>query len=64
MQPHQQRVLDEKEELDKKIQALSLFINDTTTFITLDESEQERLDAQIKIMRDYSEILGERIREF
>ena len=46
MQPHQQRVVDEKTELDKKAKALSEFIGNNPIFETLEPAEQERLKEQ------------------
>jgi hypothetical protein len=43
LQPHQQRVVDEKTELDTKATALSQFIGHSPIFGTLAPSEQERL---------------------
>lgn len=62
--PHQQRVIDEKTELDIKAKALSNFIGSNATFETLDPAEQERLKEQNDIMWQYSEILGARIAAF
>jgi hypothetical protein len=64
LQPHQQRVIDEKTELDKKATALSQFIGNSDIFPTLDEAEQERLREQNDVMWQYSEILGARIAAF
>ena len=64
MQPHQQRVVDEKAELDKKARDLSAFIGLNPIFETLDAAEQERLKEQNDIMWQYSEILGTRIAAF
>ena len=64
MQPHQQRVVDEKTELDKKATALSEFIGRNPIFETLDPVEQERLKEQCEVMCQYSEILGARIAAF
>lgn len=64
MQPHQQRVVDEKAELDKKANALSQFIGTNPVFESLDKAEQERLREQCEIMWKYSEILGARIAAF
>jgi len=64
LQPHQQRVVDEKVELDKKANALSEFIGNNPTFDTLAPEEQERLKEQNDIMWQYSEILGARITAF
>lgn len=63
--PHQQRVLDEKAELDSKLEKLSAFISsDKFTSIVSDAAERERLVCQEETMRDYSGILGERIAAF
>jgi hypothetical protein len=64
MQPHQQRVVDEKAELDTKAKALSEFIGNNPIFETLDPAEQERLKVQNDVMWQYSEILGARIAAF
>lgn len=61
MQPHIQRVVEEKTELDIKAKALNSFINGNQTFETLDAEEQDRLVAQNGAMLRYSEILGERL---
>lgn len=63
-QPHQQRVVDEKVELDKKATALSNFIGGSPMFDTLEVDEQERLRNQCEVMWQYSEILGARISAF
>ncbi len=63
MQPHQQRVLDEKRELDEKISKLIQFFP-AGTFLVLPRAEQERLRRQETVMLAYSDILGERIAAF
>lgn len=63
--PHQQRVVQEKEELDEKLSKLSAFIDSPNFTITVkDENEIARLVCQEEIMKDYSEILAERIASF
>ncbi len=64
LQPHQQRVVTEKEELDTKATALSNFIGTSPIFDTLAPAEQERLKEQNDVMWRYSEILGARIAAF
>jgi len=64
MLPHQQRVVDEKTELDIKAKALSNFIGNNPVFADVDAEEQERLKEQCEIMWEYSEILGKRIAAF
>jgi len=63
MQPHQQRVVDEKTELDSKIERLRAFF-DTPIYGGLPEAERTRLQTQRIAMSTYSEILGERIAAF
>jgi len=63
MQPHQQRVVDEKTELDEKIEKLNTF-TDTDIFKVLPVAEQGRLVRQLAIMNNYSGVLGERIAAF
>jgi len=63
MQEYQKRVVDEKTELDGRINRLESFIQ-SKNFNTVDANEQERLHFQIPIMRRYSAILDERIAAF
>ena len=63
MQPHQERVVTEKTELDGKLDKLNLFFT-TKIYADLPEDEQRRLDRQATIMTRYSEVLGERIAAF
>jgi hypothetical protein len=62
--PHQQRVVDEKAELNEKLGKLHDFIQDNPIFKTLPEDEQKRLQRQDLVMAEYSQILGERIEAF
>lgn len=61
--PHQQRVIEEKQELDTKREKLGEFKN-TDMFLSLPWQEQERLNTQAHVMTMYSSVLGERIRNF
>jgi hypothetical protein len=63
MQPHQERVVMEKKELDDKLSKLRLFFTNNI-YSTLDLDEQERLRRQEDAMHNYSEVLGERIHAF
>lgn len=63
MLPHQQKVVDEKSELDRKLTALRIFIIGDR-YHTLPVDEKDRLFRQSQIMSDYSDILGERITAF
>lgn len=64
MQPHQQRVIDEKAELDTRIRALELFIAGSTIFPTLPEAERVRMRWQLVFMENYSKVLADRIAAF
>lgn len=63
LQPYQQRVVDEKTELDAKREKLGEFKN-TGLFASLPWQEQERLNTQAHVMTLYSAVLGERIAAF
>ncbi len=63
MQPYQERVITEKQELDDKLTKLEAFLQ-SKIFPTLSPDEQGRLEDQATIMKQYSEILGKRIAAF
>ena len=63
MQPHQERVVTEREELNEKRIKLISFI-ETAAFNSLNGAEKDRLRKQAAIMTDYFEVLGERINSF
>jgi hypothetical protein len=63
MQPHQQRVVDEKTELDEKLAKLNNFIGGEI-YNGLPGDERYRLTQQSLMMKQYSDILGERIAAF
>jgi hypothetical protein len=62
--PHQQRVIDEKAELDERREKLGVFIKENPIFQDLPAEERERLVRQESCMAEYSAILGERIAAF
>ena len=64
MKPFQQKIVQEKAELDKKAAELSSFISGSPIFKSLAPDEQERLNLQSKIMHQYSLILAEHIAKF
>ena len=64
LQPHQQRVVDEKAELDERATKLSAFIGLNPIFEKLDAAEQERMKVQNDLMWQLSEVLGARIAAF
>jgi hypothetical protein len=63
LQPHQQRVVTEREELADKLSKLSAFIVGSV-FASLPDAEQERLRRQAQIMDAYVNVLDERIAAF
>jgi hypothetical protein len=63
MQPHQQRVVDEKSELSDKTQKLETFIGGSI-YANLPDAEQTRLSRQFLIMQLYEQVLSERIANF
>ena len=64
MEAYQQRVVDEKAELDAKMVRLHGFIAMSPVFAGLDSVERVLLHRQGYAMRVYSEILGKRIAAF
>lgn len=65
MQEYQQRVVQEKAELDLKIAKLDAFLGQQGFASKVpDESERSRLTSQFAVMTEYSRILGERIENF
>lgn len=64
MAPHQQRVVDEKKNLDENLSKLVSFINENPIFPKLPDAEQDRLTRQVEVMSEYSQILGQRIAAF
>lgn len=63
MLSYQQRVIDEKAELDERLVKINKFFA-TGTFAELPQDEQDRMQRQAKVMKRYSEILGQRIDAF
>ena len=63
LQPHQQRVVDEKTELDERREKLGSFKNGNL-FPMLPWQEQERLNTQAHLMTALSAVLGARIAAF
>ena len=64
MLPHQERVVEEKQELDGKIERLQKFIGGNDIFPALSEDIQGQFHQQLEFMQGYSEILGTRISQF
>jgi len=63
MQAYQQRVVDEKKELDDRLESLILFSN-SRTFAGMPLAEQERMNTQRHLMCALSAVLGARIAAF
>lgn len=61
--PWQQRVVEEKAQLDDRLEKLTAFAK-TDTFAQLPVAEQDRLTKQHNIMTSYSLVLEERIQNF
>lgn len=66
LQPHEERVIAEKRELDEKIAKLDTFIygKRNTVFQSLEQIDQSLLEEQFNVMRLYSELLRDRIARF
>ena len=56
MQPHQQRVVDEKTELDERLTKLIAFF-ENPVFVELPDDEQDRMKRQADHMTNYSVVL-------
>ena len=63
MQPHQERVVMELNELNSKIEKLIPFLGGKI-YGSLPEAEQLRLNKQLGYMQLYSKVLEERISAF
>ena len=63
IEAHQQRVVDELIELNRRAINLTIFRN-SDSFNQVDSEEQKRLIKQLDIMQSYREILNERINNF
>jgi hypothetical protein len=63
MQAHEQRVVDEKQELDNRLEKLLSFIDagKGKIFSGLVDEERQRLTTQARIMKEYSDVLTDRI---
>ena len=64
MQPHQQRVLEERAELQDRIEALDRFITTNSAFPVPLQRERDLLATQLVVMRQYFDILTERMKGF
>lgn len=62
-QPHEQRVVDEKVDLDTRVAKLTAFLG-TEVFAGLPLEDRRLLALQHDVMSAYSEVLGARIARF
>lgn len=63
MEPYQQRVVEEKRQLDERLTNLKTFFG-TALFSSLDGVAAGHLTRQAAAMQTYSDVLGERIAAF
>ncbi len=56
-----ERVIEEKRELDEKIERLKAFVHDRRKMAPVMMGEQMRLMSQLTIMRAYSSVLEDKI---
>lgn len=61
--PHQQRVVDERQELEERLAKLRQFLG-TEICLSLPFDERSLLVRQERVMTEYSEILADRINLF
>jgi hypothetical protein len=64
MQPHQERVVAESNELRERLLKLAAFISVGDTFEKLDPKDQNLMRLQRDVMGEYLDILGQRIARF
>ena len=64
MQPHEQRVIDERNDLREKISRLSAFSTTSDIYKTLSKEEKGLLVRQYKAMVEYDNVLSDRIVRF
>lgn len=62
--PHEQRVIAERDELNKKINDLNAFIGGSPVFDAQHPHDAQLLRDQLSVMVQYSAILGQRIARF
>jgi hypothetical protein len=63
MQPYQQRVVDEKDQVSERLSKLYAFFRQPT-FASLPDAERTRLRSQARFMDGYAAVLEERIAAF
>lgn len=63
LQPHQLRVVAERDDLNRRVESLRAFIR-SDTFKAVERDERRRLIRQEVVMTEFAEILSERIAAF
>lgn len=63
MEPHQLRVIEERDELKEKADKLSAFIG-TALFMDIEKEERDKLHEQLTVVNVYLSILNDRIDNF
>ena len=63
MKPHEERVVTEKHELYEKLVKLGNFVL-TDACLNLHFNERDLLAQQLRVMKEYSAVLGQRIKLF
>jgi hypothetical protein len=61
--PHEQRMLDERQQLEDRLSGLNSFLNKGQP-VDMDDADWELLNAQAFAMRNYNYVLSARIRRF
>ena len=64
MEDYQKRVIEEKNDIDKKLYNLGIFLDSKFCAENVADPELKRLKRQKKIMELYSDVLAERIDAF
>lgn len=63
LEPHQQRVVEEKQQNDERLTKLIAF-NEGPVFARMDQADRQLMLRQQAVMTELSEILGQRIARF
>lgn len=64
LQPHQQRVIAEYDDLSQRLVSLRSFISDDTIFSTLPDEDKDLLIQQRCLMAELQSVLAKRIARF
>lgn len=64
MQAFQERVIEERNDLVEKVAKLDVFLTNVDLVDNLIPGEEQRLQRQAEIMKQYIEVLDERIQYF